>query len=89
MAQASNPFDRVPPIDESSLHCRIGERLIAKIGASTEEGDEIQVGAVYEVVDRKAYGWDLDLIDGGGAARVRVLNSRVLHYFRKHDEEAS
>lgn len=86
--ESANPFDGIPPVDESSLHCCIGEELVAKVGAQTDEGDEIQVGAVYKVVKRKGSGWDLDLVKGCGASRVRVLNSRVLHYFRKHVQGA-
>lgn len=88
MSHVSNPFDGIPPVDESSLHFRIGETLSAKVSAQTDEGDDIHVGAVYEVVNRKGYGWDLDLVKGSGASRVRVLNSRALHYFKKHDQGA-
>lgn len=85
MARRENQLDRIPPVNELTLHCRVGESLVAKLAAQTEEGEQIHVGAVYEVVGRKGYGWDLKLLYGTGAADVRLLNSRILEYFESAD----
>ena len=76
-----NPFDDVPPVDESTLVCKIGDRLVVTKRAATEEGDPIEVGSVYEVRSRIAYGWNLMLVSGSGAREVRALNSTLLSRF--------
>lgn len=82
MPSVGNPFDKIPPVDEGSLVCKIGDRLLVHAPELTEEGERIEVGALYEVSNRNGYGWDLRLLQGGGAKVVRVLNSRLLSIFK-------
>jgi hypothetical protein len=81
MSDNENPFDKIPPVDETELVTRIGERLKVRVPKATEEGEPIQVGAIYEVVDRFAYAWQLRLVQGDGAKEVRVLNSTIDSFF--------
>ena len=76
-----NPFEDVPPVDEGTLVCKLGDRLVVVKGATTEEGEPIEFGSVYEVRGRIGYGWNLALVSGCGARTVRVLNSTLLSIF--------
>ena len=73
----TNPFLTMPPVDEASLLCKIGDRLTVRQAALTQEGEELQVGSVYEVEDRVQYAWILRLVHGSGADHLRILNSKM------------
>jgi len=81
MTRGHNPWTNIPPVDESKLVCKIGDVVEVRTADHTEDGEEIRLGSTYKVVGRVAYGWDLDLIEGPGASRVRVLNSSLLSFF--------
>ena len=85
MPNVVNPFDKIPPVDEDSLVCNIGDRLVVHTSKKTEEGERLEVGALYEVSNRFGYGWDLHLLQGDGAKVVRVLNSRLRSIFKHQD----
>jgi hypothetical protein len=85
MPSVGNPFNKIPPVNEDSLVCKIGDRLVVHTPELTEEGERIEVGALYEVSSRTGYGWNLSLLRGGGAKVVRVLNSRLLSIFKPQD----
>lgn len=74
----TNPFLKNPPVHEASLLCKIGDRLTVHVPALTLEGEKVEVGSIYEVVDRVQYAWILRLVFGSGAAQLRILNSKLL-----------
>jgi len=74
----TNPFLKVPPVDEASLLCKIGDRLTVHEATLTQEGEKVEVGSIYEVADREQYAWILRLVQGSGAACLRILNSTLL-----------
>lgn len=78
----SNPFEKVPSVDEATLVCKLGDQLFVVNPAITEDGEPVEVGSMYVVVSRSGYGWDFRLVAGGGANQVRVLNSKVLSIFQ-------
>jgi hypothetical protein len=88
MVKFENPFSRFPPVDESTFVCKIGDHLAVCIATKTEESELVEVGSLYEVVDRTAYAWHLKLIQGSGANVLRVMNSNVLSYFSLVDSSA-
>ncbi len=77
----ANPFKKIPQVNEGELVCKLGDRLVVRAAATTEEGEEVKIGALYEVVGRVGYGWDLRQVQGGGAPVLRILNSRLLSLF--------
>ena len=79
---SANPLDRVPPVDEAKLVCRVGDLLQTTDSFTLDSGDVAQLGATYRVTGRVYYGWDLELATGVGPRTVRVLNSSVLNHFR-------
>lgn len=83
MKSSKNPFEAAPDVDERTLVCQIGDLLVAIVVAKTEEGKQLEIGSVYEVVGRFAYGWNLRLVQGLGASEVRVLNTKVFDFFKR------
>lgn len=74
----TNPLSRVQPVDEASLVCKIGDRLVVHEASLTQEGEKVEVGSIYEVADRAQYAWILRLVHGPGAPHLRILNSALL-----------
>ncbi|MEQ1902498.1 MAG: hypothetical protein ABL866_17415 [Devosia sp.] len=77
MASDANPLSRIPPVDERKLVCKIGDRFAVRRSGKTYEGDPIVEGSIYEVFNRKGYGWDLKLVAGEGASQLRIINSKI------------
>lgn len=74
----------IPEVDEATLVCRVGDRLIVRLTDATRGavGTTVIEGSIYEVIGRVYYGWDLRLEHGDGPPEVRVLNSQLLSYFQ-------
>jgi hypothetical protein len=65
---------------------QVGDLLRVRVATPTspwpgEDGDVVQVGALYRVVGQMEHGLELALVEGSGPAEVRVLESQVDRFF--------
>ena len=79
----------MPPVNEASLLCKIGDRLTVRQSVLTQEGEELKVGSVYEVEDRVQYAWILRLVHGEGADHFRILNSKLSAWLLSTEQMAT
>lgn len=69
----ANPFDKIPTVNEGELVCEVGDRFVVRVAATTEESEQIEGGAVYEVVG----------VLSKLARVIRLLSTRRSHRARK------